>query len=149
MNYKIVPADASDVINIFYFICKLEETKFNFTDFEGFYLANVRNENYIYLVARDETDNLIGYISCHGQILLHHCTKVFEIQELFVAEAYRKAGVGTLLIRTLQNELRLRGGKFLEVTANIKRTNTHEFYKKSGFIQTHIKFTQEIKPFFP
>lgn len=142
MSITVRPADTADAITIFQFICDLEEASFDYTVFEPHYMANIRNENYIYLVAVNETNAIIGYISCHGQILLHHCGKVYEIQELFVTETYRHKGVGQVLMQSLKEELSLQEVRSLEVTANINRVKTHEFYRKSGFSQTHVKYTR-------
>src|ERR1700694_5013883 len=105
MSITVRPAEPADAMTIFQFICALEEAAFDYIVFERHYMANIRNENYIYLVAVNETNAVIGYISCHGQILLHHCGKVFEIQELFVAGAFRRMGVGQLLMQSLEEEL--------------------------------------------
>lgn len=117
---------------------------FDNTVFEKYYVANLENKDNIYLIAVNETDQVIGYLSCHGQILLHHMAKVFEIQELFVKENYRSQKVGQLLIQALEEQLKKEGYRFLEVTANIKRLNTHRFYTKCGFEQTHLKFTKTL-----
>ncbi len=143
MKIHIRQAEKSDAKTLFDFICELEETTFLFSEFEPLYITNLIQTDFIYLVATDETNTVVGYISCHGQVLLHHCGKVFEIQELFVKNSCRGKGIGQQLIHSLEHALRRYDCKSFEVTANIKRTDTHEFYKKSGFIHTHLKF---IKP---
>jgi PhnO protein len=137
-------AKDEDSREIFRLICELEETEFEYVVFEGYYRENICNKDYIYLVAADDGGEVIGYLSCHGQILLHHMAKVFEIQELFVKENYRNQKVGQLLIQSLEEQLKKEGYRFLEVTANIKRLNTHRFYIKCGFVQTHLKFTKTL-----
>ncbi|GAC1444486.1 MAG: hypothetical protein NVSMB63_13900 [Sediminibacterium sp.] len=142
MSIKVRSADSDDATSIFQFICELEESSFDYTVFESYYITNIRNLNYIYLVAVNDVNTVIGYISCHGQILLHHCGKVFEIQELFVVEEYRHRGIGQLLLQSVESSLAKQDVKSLEVTANNNRIQTHAFYKKSGFSQTHLKFTR-------
>jgi (aminoalkyl)phosphonate N-acetyltransferase len=127
---------------IYKFICDLEETEFEYSNFEDLYIRNITNPENIYLVA--EVEGLIsGFISCHGQTLLHHGGRVFEIQELYVKEEFRDKGIGQLLIKNLESELSKLDYKSLEVTANRKRTKTHDFYRKMGFEFTHLKFTKD------
>lgn len=133
-----------DSNSIFQFICTLEETKLDYPVFRRYYSANLKNKDTIYLVAVNEVNEVIGYLSCHGQILLHHLSKVFEIQELFVKEEYRNMNIGLRLIEVLEEYLRKDGYRFLEVTTNVNRKATHRFYSKCGFEQTHLKFTKTL-----
>lgn len=125
------------------FICELEDTQFDYTMFEEYYFRNLDNHDTIYLVAEDAGE-VIGFLSCHGQYLLHHMGKVFEIQELYVEEKHRSKKAGQLLIERLEAILKEQGYKFLEVASNIKRTDAHRFYLKNGFGQTHYRFTKTL-----
>ena len=138
------PAQTSDIHTIYRFICDLEETVLDFSLFEQYYLQNIANKNYLYLVAVDKDNAVIGYISCHGQALLHHAAMVFEIQEMYVDKHYRQQGVGQQLINALEEWLQKNNHHLLEVTANIIRTGTHHFYSRAGFTQTHLKFTKML-----
>lgn len=135
-------ATQNDLPAIYAFVCALEDTAFPLTIFETYYYNNISNSNNIYLVAIHETEEVIGYMSCHGQLLLHHCGWVFEIQEMFVKEEARGKGIGKILLQALTEQISLRNCVSLEVTANIKRTETHDFYLSQGFVQTHKKFTR-------
>lgn len=144
MQVSIRPAIARDVTTIYTFICDLEEQTFDFELFENHYLQNIAEQRNIYLVAEDTvTPRLTGFISCHGQLLLHHLGMVYEIQEFFVDPDYRGQGIGQQLIRVLELHLRDRECVSLEVTSNTKRVATHEFYSRSGFTKSHLKFTKE------
>ena len=143
MTIRLAKIDDSN--KIFEYICDLEETHFDYSAFEKYYKKNLSDKDNIYLIAIDKTDKIVGYLSCHGQILLHHLSKVFEIQELFVEKEYRNKKVGQLLIRTLENILLKNNYTFLEVATNIKRFETHRFYSKCGFKQTHYKFTKNLQ----
>lgn len=142
---QIRPAEAKDADAIFLFIEELEEVRFDNSLFIKCYTENLSGKNNIYLVAETEDKVIAGYISCHGQVLLHHLAMVFEIQELFVKEDYRGQKVGHQLLGAIEDALRERGDYLLEVTANGRRADTHLFYKNNGFIQTHQKFTKELK----
>ena len=136
---RIRKAEARDLDTIFSFICHLEETSFPREPFEEVYGENIENPDYEYLVAVNETDEVIGFLSCHGQKLLHHAGMVFEIQELYVARHHRGSGTGRLLMKALEERLNKIKYKSLEVTTNLMRTDARKFYTKLGFVATHQK----------
>ena len=94
----------------------------------------------LYVAVGSETE-IVGFISCKGQSLLHHEGLVFEIQELVVTAAHQGKGVGRKLIETLRPELVLHGAISLEVTSNKRRKEAHAFYQSVGFLNSHEKFT--------
>ena len=139
---KIRNAGPEDMEAIFAFICELEEISYDFNLFKRFSLCNISNKENIYLVAVDELGKPIGFISCHGQVLLHHMGKVYEIQEMFVDRDHRNKGMGKLMLRGLEKCLQNEDYVLLEVAVNSKRQDSREFYRKCGFEQTHLKFTK-------
>ena len=141
---QIRPAADEDEQTIFAFICDLEEITFDFELFRQYYRQNIAEKNNVYLVAIDSNGRIAGYLSCHGQLLLHHLGMVYEIQEMFVDPEFRGKGIGHQLMEALETHLRDRECRSLEVTTNAKRTLTQEFYTACGFQKTHVKFTKEI-----
>jgi len=136
-------ASISDVEFIYKFICLLESVELDYKRFEQIFQEQLAQTNIIYLVAL--IDNIgIGFISCQGQLLLHHNGWVFEIQELYIEESARKKGIGRLLIHEVEKEVKLKKSVSLEVTAQNKRIDTHQFYLRQGFKQTHLKFTKPL-----
>jgi (aminoalkyl)phosphonate N-acetyltransferase len=144
MTYLIRVAEEKDIPAVYNFVCLLEETGFNYNDFEIICCRNITNRDYYYLVAQSAAGAVIGFISCHTQSLLHHCGKVAEIQELFVDDKYRKLGIGIALLKALEEKLLANNCFLFEVTAQNKREQTHRFYKDNGFIQSHQKFTKQL-----
>jgi (aminoalkyl)phosphonate N-acetyltransferase len=142
-NHKIRTAASVDVDAIFNFISHLEERSFDFESFKERFSENLNNRANIYLVAVNEEDEPVGFISCHGQCLLHHEGKVFEIQEIYVARNYRDRGIGKALFAALHEKLSKMDCESLEVTAHIKRSDARRFYTKLGFVQTHLKFVKK------
>jgi PhnO protein len=96
----------------------------------------------VYLVAANNSGEAIGFLSCHGQKLLHHAGSVYEIQELYVARNFRGTGIGKALMTFLEERLNNAGFQSLEVSANAKRTDAKKFYVKMGFEPTHIKLVK-------
>jgi PhnO protein len=138
------PATIDDAQPIWTFVCALENTIVDYTIFQQLYAHLLSKDDTIYLVAIDKSGTILGYISCHGQYLLHHAAKVFEIQELFVAPSERNKKLGHLLINKVEQQLQQQGYRYLEVTSNSNRTNAHRFYEQCGFTKTHVKFTKVL-----
>jgi PhnO protein len=143
-NYKIRSAVAHDVDSVFSFISHLEERTFDFNRFKEKFSDNLDNPDIIYLVSVNEQDEVTGFISCHGQDLLHHEEKVFEIQEMYVARNYRDKGIGKALYASLLEKLAKSECESLEVTTHVKRADAKRFYLKLGFVQRHLKFVKAM-----
>lgn len=135
-------AEAADADVVYRFVCLLSEKDFDKRQFTAHYNQNIKNENYIYLVAVYE-NNVIGFLSCHGQVLLHHNATVYEIQEMYIDEKYRSCGVGKQMLQKLERILRGKDFDVLEVTSNKRREAAHGFYIDNGFDSTHLKFTKK------
>lgn len=143
-NIVIRKAIPEDVQEVYRFVCELEGLIFDPVLFQQHYLQHIANKDYYYLVAEAD-DELLGFISCHGQFLLHHMAMVYEIQELYVDKDYRHKGVGKLLLEHLQTLLAANDYDMLEVAAGMQRVQAHEFYRRNGFSQSHYKFTKKGK----
>ncbi len=144
MQYTIRPAGPKDFNPIYLFICQLEETHFDLRTFEFIYEQNTADKRHHYLVAESANAEKMGFVSCHTQFLLHHCGKVAEIQELFIADHCRSLGIGLQLLKAVEKELINDQCVSFEVTAQNKRAGTHLFYEKSGFTCTHKKFVKVL-----
>ncbi len=140
----IRPADYQDVGTLYRFICELEETQLNAVAFRAVFQRNLTDKRVHYLVAEINED-IVGFISCHVQYLLHHTGKVGEIQELYVMPEYRNQQIGRQLVAAMEQLAEAHGFVNLEVTANQKRTHTHRFYQQLTFQPSHFKFVKEFQ----
>jgi (aminoalkyl)phosphonate N-acetyltransferase len=139
----IRPARPDDAATLYRFLCDLEETTLDPTAFRAVYRHNLADPWLHYLVA-EAGDELVGCVSCHVQYLLHHTGKVAEIQELFVADAWRNRHVGRQLVAALEALGRREQWVTLEVTSNRRRTHAHRFYEQLGFAASHVKFVKTL-----
>ena len=139
----IRPAEGRDAETVYQFLCELEGQPLDLTAFRAIFRLNLTNYAVHYLVA-EQAGEVIGFLSCHVQYLLHHVGKVGEIQELFVRADCRNQQIGRQLLDALDHLARQQGLVNLEVTTNRIRTQTHRFYEQSGFQATHYKF---VKPY--
>jgi PhnO protein len=135
----------NDMLTVYEQICDLEANSFNIKLFESIFFQNINDNDKLYYLAEDNMGNCLGFVSCHLQLLLHHCGKVAEIQELFVKNEVRGKGIGKKLIGYIEGILKELDCVSFEVTAQNKRIETHEFYKNNGFKNSHLKFTKTIE----
>lgn len=138
---KIRKAIATDAERVKILIEELEEIQMHKADFEFIFFEYIERQNAYVWVVENEKSEVIGFLSCFGQRLLHHVNWVYEIQELIITKSYQNKGIGKFLIQNLVEELKKQNVFSLEVTTNKKRKATHEFYKAVGFINSHEKFT--------
>jgi PhnO protein len=142
MSITVRKAWLTDAEAVYHFICALEKTILDRDRFLSFYARNIQDERNHYLVALVD-DIVVGFLSCHGQYLLHHLDTVYEIQELYVEEAYRSKGIGQALMDALEDWLKGQQYDVLEVSSNAARTRAHLFYERNGFVNTHLKFVRK------
>jgi len=144
MNDLVIrPATPDDFDAIYTFVCGLEEQVFDKAELRQCYEVCLAAENSYYLIAT-LGNRPIGYISCHGQILMHHCGWVYEIQELYVLPEHRSLGVGKILTQAIEKILAEKDYKLLEVASNMRRTDAHRFYETNGFEKTSFKFKRVL-----
>ncbi len=142
---SIRSAIENDAPIIYDFLCILEDTPLDQVAFNAVFHHNLTNPLIHYLVA-ERLSEVVGFVSCHVQYLLHHCGKVGEIQELFVRPDVRNQHIGQQLVAAI-NTLALDEDFInLEVTTNQKRTDTIRFYEREAFIRTHFKLVRPILP---
>lgn len=132
-----------DALALHAMLSSLEETILPFADFEVVFRANLAHPFIGYWLAEFD-QRPIGMISCHIQGLLHHAGRVAEIQEMFVEEEFRSRGIGKRLVATVECFAREHQAQLLEVTTNQKRTATHRFYVREGFVASHIKLVKSL-----
>ncbi|MHA8083760.1 GNAT family N-acetyltransferase [Aquirufa sp. A-Brett2-15D] len=140
-KYTIRSADASDSSGVKLLLEELEGRAFYQDIFSRIYTEYLEAPLTLIFVATQEEGEIIGFISCKGQSLLHHEGLVFEIQELVVTADHQGRGVGRKLIDVLKSELTRLEAKSIEVTSNKRRKEAHAFYQSVGFLNSHEKFT--------
>ena len=125
---------------IYNFIVELEGCELDKGNFSKIYEENLNNPQVEYYVC-EEDDKVIGFVSIHIQQLLHHCSLIAEIQELFVARNARNSGVGKQLFQKAVKISKERECSQLEVCCNQKRVSSHRFYEAQGMTNHHYKFS--------
>ena len=105
--------------------------------FKECFEINLQKQDAHHLVAEAE-GKVIGFLSCYGQIVLHHCGMEYEIQEMYVDADYRGRKVGQLLLQAIEEKI----GEYrsLKVCSNVRRKDAHRFYIDNGLELTGNRF---------
>lgn len=136
------PARPEDEPDVYRLLCVLEEAEPPREEFGRVYRENLKDPDILYLVCeRDGT--AAAFASLQFQLLLHHCGRAAEIQELVVEPGLRGGGISGALFSAMRDEAKRRGCAVLEVCSNQKRADAHRFYEKCGMRRSHFKFTTE------
>jgi ribosomal protein S18 acetylase RimI-like enzyme len=67
-----------------------------------------------------------------------------EVQELSVADQYRRQGVGTLLMEEAEAWAKSRGRKHMQLSVWAKNQGAVHFYEKSGYLPKIIRYQKDI-----
>ena len=82
----------------------------------------------------------VGLISGHLIPAIHESGNIGRITALVVAEDYRTMGVGTALMRALEDWFAARGCLRCEVTSGEHRDVAHRFYLSRGYAPSTSRF---------
>ena len=100
-------------------------------------------EGYHLLVG--EIDSVVvGFASLHWFDMFHMRGKMGRITAICVVEEQRSLGIGRELLWAAEEFLKLKGCVKVEVTTNLKRILTHEFYLKNGYIIDSKRFIKQL-----
>lgn len=140
-NYTIRQAIESDAAAVKGLLEELENRAFDQAVFDQIFMEYLTSSRTLVQVALLQETEIVGFISCKGQSLLHHEGLVFEIQEMIVTAAHQGKGLGRKMVDEICEEVKSLGAKSLEVTSNKRRKEAHVFYQSVGFKNSHEKFT--------
>lgn len=140
-NYTIRKAVVSDAAAVKGLLEELENRSFDQAVFDQIFMEYLTSSRTLVQVALLQETEIVGFISCKGQSLLHHEGLVFEIQEMIVTAAHQGKGLGRKMVDEICEEVKSLGAKSLEVTSNKRRKEAHIFYQSVGFKNSHEKFT--------
>jgi len=130
--FKILNATEDHVREVWEMIQELNQRSIDFTSFKTNYRANLSNHEVVYLVAQlDEV--VIGFLSIHKSLPLHHNEIVAEIQELIVKDGYRGQGIGKKMLEACLSLVKESNIQQIEASCNKKRTQARHFYDSLGF----------------
>lgn len=121
-DFKIISAKERHIKDI----AKIEKAVFSTPWSENAILDSIKN-GYYFFVAEDEEENTLGYVGL--SVVLDEG----YIANVAVDEKYRKAGVGTLLVKRLLSLAREKGLSFVTLEVRASNEKSISLYEKCGF----------------
>lgn len=85
---------------------------------------------------------VVAFISLHWFDIFHSPGKLGRISAFCVDENYRSKQIGKQLLEFAEKFLLQQGCSKIEVTSNIKRLRSHDFYLMRGYIEDSKRFTK-------
>ena len=98
------------------------------------------------LVAANRYGEVIGLATCHIFPSMHDSDPVAWLTTLVVLEDARGAGIGSELVRHVEEWAAKKGAKRLSLTSGLHRKDTHEFYERRSYQNTGLRFSKNLVP---
>ena len=95
-------------------------------------------------VATNGYGEVVGLATAHIFPSIHDNGPVAWLTTPVVLEDARGAGIGSALVRHVEQWAAQNGAKRLSVTSGIHRRATHEFYEKRDYDNTGLRFTKKL-----
>jgi ribosomal protein S18 acetylase RimI-like enzyme len=89
-------------------------------------------------------DRVAGLAGFHQFAQVQHDEPGCQLTALVVGKAFRRNGVGSELVRTVEKEARARGGRRVLVNTAHHRDDAHAFYERLGFEATGLRFIKGV-----
>jgi len=104
-------------------------------------IKSYAQDGYHLLVA--EVDySVIAFLSLHWFDIFHSVGKIGRITAFCVDENFRSKQIGKQLLEASEKFLVQQGCTKIEVTSNIRRLRSHDFYLNRGYIEDSKRFTK-------
>jgi GNAT superfamily N-acetyltransferase len=95
-------------------------------------------------VAINGYGEVVGLATTHLFPSIHDNDPVAWLTTLVVLEDARGAGIGSALVRHVEQWAVRNGAKRLSVTSGKQRKATHEFYEKRDYANNGLRFTKKL-----
>ncbi len=61
-----------------------------------------------------------------------------------VDAAYRRVGIGSALIKTVEGWIRSQGASLVMINSGTHRTDAHNFYEQAGYVSKGVSFAKKL-----
>jgi len=95
-------------------------------------------------VAANGYGEVVGLVTAHIFPSIHDNGPIAWLTTLVVLEDARGAGIGSALVRHVEQWATQNGAKRLSLTSGIRRKETHAFYEKRDYENTGLRFTKHL-----
>ena len=96
------------------------------------------------IVAINGYGEVVGLATSHILPSIHDKEPVAWLTTLVVLEDARGAGIGSALVRHVEQWATQNGARRLSVTSGIHRKATHDFYVKRDYENSGLRFTKKL-----
>lgn len=96
------------------------------------------------LVATNGYGEVVGLATAHILASIHDKDPVAWLTTLVVLEDARGAGIGSALVRHIEQWALQNGARKLSVTSGKQRKATHEFYENRDYENSGLRFTKKL-----
>jgi GNAT superfamily N-acetyltransferase len=87
---------------------------------------------------------VVGLVTSHIVSSIHDNDPVAWLTTLVVLEDARGAGVGSMLVKHIEEWATRNGATRLSVTSAMHREETHAFYEKRDYARTGLRFSKRL-----
>lgn len=109
-----------------------------------YFKKRLTKDNGIVLVAQ-ENNKIIGYICGYVTSLSYRKpAQIAEIDNMYILKNYRRAGIGTKLVKEFEKRAKEKGAKRIKVGAIYKNKLGKNFYLRHGFKIHSIKLEKDL-----
>jgi GNAT superfamily N-acetyltransferase len=98
----------------------------------------------IAVVAEDPELGVVGLITSHLFPSIHDNEPVAWLTTLVVLDGVRSRGVGSELVRFVEEWAAKNGAPRITVTSHKRRERTHQFYQQRGYEWTGLRLTKSL-----
>jgi GNAT superfamily N-acetyltransferase len=103
----------------------------------------ITNKNNFIFVAEDNS-KLIGFATFSVRLVVRYPKPIAELDELFVDENYRRAGVGKMLMNMILDKAKELGCYRLFIESHYDHKGAHKFYESLGFTNYGYHFIKNL-----
>lgn len=102
------------------------------------------NNAYSIKITAEENRKIVGWVYLYIFSNDLHKEPIGMIENLFIDEKFRRAGIGSKLISALIEKSKELGCYKIVGTSRHENKKVHEFYRKLGFLERGLEFRMDL-----
>lgn len=103
----------------------------------------LKRGNYQIFVACDG-DKVVGYVGCVSYLAFELDNEGMKIIALAVSKSYRRKGIGTQLLKTVEQWAKENNIEVILLNSGLPREDAHIFYESQGYNKKSYGFIKKI-----
>jgi len=101
------------------------------------------SDNYLTIVAESDC-NIIGFLGFFKGIAYNYEDEYIQIIALAVSKEHQNKGIGSKLLRWVEEYAINHSIRSIGVNSGLKRTDAHKFYEHNGYLIYSYGFAKDI-----